>query len=88
MNVYVYQAVYGEGNEFEQDIHVEVFRDEEKALKELKKDYKKVLKEFVESGGYDKDELVTDTSIKNTITLSADHHSDWWEGTVFEMKVK
>lgn len=88
MNVYVYQAVYGEGEEFEQDVHIEVFHDEEKALKELKKDYNKVLKEFVESGGYDNDDLDTDTSVKNTITLSAGDNSDWWVGKVFEVKVK
>lgn len=88
MNVYVYQAVYGEGNEFEQDVHVELFHDEEKALKELEKDYKNVFNEFVEKGGYDTDDLDTDRSVKNTIILSADNHSDWWEGKVFEMKVK
>lgn len=86
--VYVYQAVYGEGKEFSQDVNVELYHDEERALGEMKKDYKNVRKEFIEKGGYDEDDLSVDTTRKNIITLSADEDSDWWEGKVFEKTIK
>ena len=85
--IFVYQAMYGDGDEFAQDVHVELFFNEKDAIKEMKKDYEEVRKEFIEHG-YDESDLETDTSCKNVIFMSANYNDDWWEGKVFEQKVK
>lgn len=83
---YIYQSVVGDGEKFEQDVHIEAFTTKDKALAVLKKDVEDVKKDFYQY--YDEEYLHIDEVVPDRIKISANYYADWWEGKVFEVEIQ
>lgn len=84
--IYVYQSVYGDGENFEHDVHVEAFGSKKRAIATLKEDATAVKEEFKELG-YEQSELEI-KEFDDLIEISANHFADWWEGKIVECEIQ